>query len=245
MSSPSPPKPRKVNPYEGINSDADVYRAQQALGINKIKKDKHMAKINDYLLEERWEKEGQRGSFENSLKVAERKGIIEEGDRTTWALDQVLGVEDERNYAEDARESAKQMEEMQQGFADQQKAMQLEMQETQAAQLAQQQEAMKAQYDQSRADQAANAEAQKAMMEEMMNQPVYMPKQQQMPVVQRPEVRNDPIPPAPNPPSPMNIAAPPAPELTSASNRMGIVKTSRSLRTRSRRATRGTSSLTN
>ena len=83
------------------------------------------------------------------------------------------------------------------------------------------------------------------MMEEMMNQPVYMPKQQMNPVVQKPQVMNDPILPAPAPNTPMSISAPPAPELTNTGSRMAIVRTPASTQARSRRATRGTSKLTN
>ena len=89
------------------------------------------------------------------------------------------------------------------------------------------------------------AEAQRQMMEDMMNQPVYMPRQQGMPTVQKPMAKQNPILPAPAAPSPMNIGAPPPPELTAASNKMAIVRTPKSTRQRQRRATRGTSSLIN
>ena len=110
--------------------------------------------------------------------------------------------------------------------------------EAQAAQL----EAMQAQFT---SQQEAAEAAQREQMEAMMNQPVYMPKQQSMPVVQKPVARQDPLMPAPMAPSPMSIAAPPAPQQTMSNNRMAIVRTSPYTKTRQRRATRGTSRLTN
>ena len=212
MSSPSPPKPKKVNPYAGVNSDVDVYRAQKALGIDKIKKDKHMVRINRYLLNERWEKEGQRGSFENSLQKAQGQGLITPGDRSDWALEQVLNFEEERRYE---------------------------------AQRKEQQQQLKDQYDQTRKDQKEDAEAQRELMEEMMNQPVYMAQQAPSPQVQAPSVDQEPLMPAPAVNTPMSIDAPPAPELTTTGNKLAIVRTPKSTQARKRKATRGTSSLTN
>lgn len=83
------------------------------------------------------------------------------------------------------------------------------------------------------------------LMEEMMNQPVYMPQQGAPPLVQKPQQKIAPVMPAPVAPNPMQIGAPPAPELATTGNRMAIVRTARSTQARSRRATRGTSKLTN
>jgi hypothetical protein len=212
MSAPSPPKPKKMNPYAGVSSNADIYRAQQALGIDKVKKDKDKRRIDEWLLNERWEKESTRSTFNNAYRTQMREGNIGRKDRTQWALDQALGAEQTLIYDRQADEQSDQLQ---------------------------------AQYDQSRADQKEAAEAQQKLMEEMMDQPVYMPKQQGMPMVQKPEVRNDPLLPAPAPNTPMSIAAPPPPEMTRAQTNMAIVRTPRSTQARSRRATRGTSRLTN
>ena len=212
MSAPSPPKPKKINPYAGVSSNADIYRAQKALGIDKVKKDKDKRRIDEWLLNERWEKESTRSTFNNAYKTQMRGGNIGRKDRTQWALDQVLGAEQTLIYDRQSDENTAQLQ---------------------------------TQYDQSRADQKEASEAQQKLMEEMMNQPVYMPKQQGMPMVQKPEVRNDPLLPAPAPNTPMSIAAPPPPEMTRAQTKMAIVRTPRSTQARSRRATRGTSRLTN
>ena len=212
MSSPSPPKPQKINPYEGVSSNSDVNRARQALGIDSIKSDNDKRAVDEWLLNERWEKESQRDSFTTAYKGSIKDGSLKRKDKTQWALDQALGAEQTLIYDRQAEEQSEQLQ---------------------------------AQYDQSQADQKEASEAQQKLMEEMMNQPVYMPKQQGMPVVQKPEVRNDPLLPAPAPNTPMSIAAPPPPEMTRAQTNMAIVRTPRSTQARSRRATRGTSRLTN
>ena len=112
-------------------------------------------------------------------------------------------------------------------------------------QSAEQQAQLDAAYERSKADSEAAAAEQRAFMEEMMNQPVYMPKQAALPTVQKPMAKQNPILPAPAAPTPMNITPPPAPELTAANNKMAIVRTPQSTKARQRRATRGTSSLTN
>ena len=212
MSAPSPPKPQKINPYSGISSDADIYRAQQALGIGKISKDKEKRKVDEWLLNERWEKELERSTFNNAYKTGMRNGQIGRDDRTQWALNKALADESTLIYD---RQAAEQTADLEARYADQQK------------------------------DQKKAARQQKKLMEEMMNQPVYMPKQQGMPMVQKPQVQNDPLLPAPAPNTPMSIAAPPPPEMTRAQTNMAIVRTPRSTQARSRRATRGTSRLTN
>ena len=52
MSSPSPPKPAKVNPYQGMNADPRFYEAQQALGISNPNDADEIARINDYIFEQ-------------------------------------------------------------------------------------------------------------------------------------------------------------------------------------------------
>ena len=210
MSSPSPPKPKKINPYAGVSSDADVYRAQQALGINKVKKDKHKRRIDEWLLNERWDKESERSTFNNAYRTQMREGNIGRKDRTQWALDQALGAEQTLIFDRQAEEQTAELNER---------------------------------YEKMSAEQKASADEQRAFMEEMMNQPVYQAKQAMPISVEKPKVNNDPLLPAPAAPMPMNIAPPPAPELTEASNRMAIVRTPKSTKTRQRRATRGTSSL--
>lgn len=212
MTSPKPPKPKKINPYQGMSSNADIKRAMDALGIDKLKKDGQKRKVDEWLLNERWEKESTRSTFNNAYRAQMRGGNIGRKDRTQWALDQALSAEQTLIYDRQADEQSKQLQ---------------------------------TQYDQTRADQKEAAEAQQKLMEEMMNQPVYMPRQQGMPMVQKPEVRNDPLLPAPAPNTPMSIAAPPPPEMTRAQTNMAIVRTPRSTQARSRRATRGTSRLTN
>ena len=82
------------------------------------------------------------------------------------------------------------------------------------------------------------------IMEKMLDQPTYSPRQAALPVVQYKAKTPDPMPVAPAPPPQMNISPAPAPELVNMGNQMGIVRQSQTARQRSRRRTRGTSQLT-
>ena len=205
MSSPSPPKPKKVNPYQGVNTNPEILRAQNQLGINKIKKDAHMARINQQVILNRYEDGMGDPNFARASKDLDFRSVDKQS-------------EIDRIYAR-----------MEQNTYDQQSA--------------DQQSQLNAQYERMRADQLADADAQRELMEEMMNQPVYKPRQSMPAAVQKPDVKNDPLLPAPAAPMPMNIAPPPAPELTASQNEMAIVRTPKSTRARQRRSTRGTSSL--
>ena len=240
MSSPSPPKPKKLNPYAGINSDPEILRAQQQLGIDKIKKDKHMVKINEQILKNRVEESRQDPLF---VKAQADLGIASLDKQSE--IDRVYSRMELNTYNDQTAAGNAQMSSMQADFAAQSAVQAQQMQDSQAAQLAAQQAMMAGQYDQMRADQLADAEAQRAFMEEMMNQPVFMPKQQAPPAVMRPAKQQEALLPAPAPNTPMSIDTPPAPELTNAGNKMAIVRTPKSTQARKRKATRGTSSLIN
>ena len=88
------------------------------------------------------------------------------------------------------------------------------------------------------------AEANQAMMEEMMNAPQFSAQQAALPKVQYKAKNPKPMPAQPAPPPMMNISPAPAPELVNVGNQMGIVRQSSTARTRSRQRTRGTASLT-
>jgi hypothetical protein len=212
MCSPKVPTPKKINPYEGLASDIDTKRAMDALGIDKIKKDGHKRKVDQFLLNERWDKEFNRKSFIRAYRTGINSGEIEGGDRTAWALNQTLGEEESFLSTQYSKDQAKKLRK--QYKKDQRKGRK------------------------------ATAEQNKRM-EELMNQPVYMPQQGAPPMVQKPQQKFNPILPAPVAPNPMQIGPPPAPELATTGNRMAIVRTARSTQARSRRATRGTSKLTN
>ena len=122
MSSPSPPKPKKINPYAGVSSDADIYRAQQALGINKVKKDKHKREIDEWLLNERWGKESERSTFNNAYRSAMREGTIGREDRTQWALDQALAGEQTLIFDRQAEEQSAELNERYEKMSAEQKA---------------------------------------------------------------------------------------------------------------------------
>jgi len=128
--------------------------------------------------------------------------------------------------------------------------MQKQQQRQQKLQASQQKKAQNRYDKQMQAQQKAQAKQQKQMMKqqekmmkEMMDQPIYNPKQAALPKVQQQARTPDPMPVAPKPAPTMNIPTAPAPEMVSMGNPMGIVKQSSTSRSRSRRRTRGTSSL--
>ena len=205
MSSPYPPKPKKTNPYTGINTDPEIYRAQQQLGIGKIKKDKHMARINEQVLVNRYD-DGMEDPYFAQAAADLNFGSVDKQSE----LDRIYARMEENKYNQQSEDQQFQLQE---------------------------------QYERMRADQLADAERQQELMEEMMNQPVYMPKEGAPPLVQKPAAKNEPLLPAPVAPAPMQIGAPPTPELTESANKMAIVRTPKSTKARQRRATRGTSSL--
>lgn len=90
---------------------------------------------------------------------------------------------------------------------------------------------------------SAQSEAQAKMMEDMMNAPQYSAQQAPVAPVMAPVVTPEPIPVAPPTPRMEIQKTPPAPELTTSSNNMTIVKQSASARSRQRMRSRGTASL--
>ncbi len=264
----SRPKPQKVNPYQGIDANPLVGEAQQALDINKIKKPKHMQKINawidnkiydetykdDYWYQAAGDVVG--NDYKDDDFVASRNQLDQINARAydyklqadTDEQNQMLIEQGEAFAAETAKQNELMMKAGQKQVNQQIKASnkQFKQGNRQTKKLAKQQARNLSKRD--KVNQAAMekaAESQRQMMEDMMNQPVYMPRQQSLPTVQKPMPKQNSIMPAPAAPTPMNIAPPPAPELTAASNRMAIVRTPKSTRARQRRATRGTSRLIN
>lgn len=306
MSSPKPPSPPKVNPYQGMDANPEFYKAQQELGISNANNPEEIALINKRMQENRvagtskdaywykaaaevgglryYDKESYR-NYANSQghnnkqqqafdkKMTDRYGTSdwyyrsEEFEPTGQQLDQINAKAYDLQMQEQTESQNQMLIQQGEDFAASQAQQQADMLEAQEklvnkqikAQERATRKANKQAQRQARQDakvlakrDAANqlameeaAKAQRQMMEDMMNQPVYMPKQGAPPVVQKPIPKQNPILPAPAAPSPMNIGAPPPPELTAASNKMAIVRTPKTTRQRQRLATRGTSSLIN
>ena len=51
MSAPKPPSPKKVNPYEGMDSDPAFYRAQKDLGIGNVDIASETRRIRERMIE--------------------------------------------------------------------------------------------------------------------------------------------------------------------------------------------------
>lgn len=254
MSSPSPPKPQKINPYQGMDSDPEFYKKAQELGYTNVNNPAEVAAVNALIMQDRVDYKSAQGDkyWNKALMDSGKIRFYDEKTSYRWHRDQGYSKKhiDKMNREKSEQYGTKDWYLLDEKASD---LSEFEFSEIQSkadslkydAESKRNQQQLQKNYERTLADQKASAEEQRKMMEEMMNQPVYMPKQQQMPVVQKPEVRNDPILPAPAPNTPMSIAAPPAPELTNTGNRMAIVRTPASTQARSRRATRGTSSLTN
>lgn len=113
-----------------------------------------------------------------------------------------------------------------------------------AVQARQSEIANDAAYADSQAQQQAAADQFAALMEKQAEDARnYRPKQADLPPVMAPVVQPKPIPVAPPTPRMEIQRTPPAPELTRTDNNMAIIKQSSTARSRLRRRTRGTASL--
>jgi hypothetical protein len=113
-----------------------------------------------------------------------------------------------------------------------------------AVQARQSENANDAAYAESQAQQQAASEQFAALMEKQAEDARnYRPKQADLPPVMAPVVQPKPIPVAPPTPRMEIQRTPPAPELTRTDNNMAIIKQSSTARSRLRRRTRGTASL--
>ena len=266
MSAPKP-KAQKVNPYSGVTADPNVAEAQAALEIKNVNSDNDMRQINEWILNKRYEEQYKDDYWYQAQEDIAGDDYDDDWRPSSGQLDQINARAYDYQVQSETESSNQMLIDIQEGFAAETQKQQNKMIKEQRQQNKQnirannklfrknkkearkttaRQNAIVAERDrvnQESMDKAAAA--QQAMMEEMMNQPVYMPRQAALPTVQKPMPKQNPILPAPAAPSPMNIGPPPAPELTSANNKMAIVRTPKSTRARQRRATRGTSSLIN
>lgn len=237
-----------------MDSDPAFYAAAQALGYGNVNNASEVAAVNAYMMQDRVNYKSAQGDKYWNKALYDSGKIRFYDEKTSYRWHRKAGYS-KRHIEQMNRKKSKQYGTDDWWMLDEKPSdlNEFEFSEIQSkadqlkydAESVKNQQQLQKNYERTLADQKASAEEQRKMMEEMMNQPVYMPKQQQMPVVQKPEVRDDPILPAPAPNTPMSIAAPPAPELTNTGNRMAIVRTPASTQARSRRATRGTSNLTN
>ena len=245
---PRVPKPKKIDPYKGVDADPDVYRAAQALGFNKVDSTSEMRKINQYLIDERFDTEKKNKTFRKAFKQLRKEGIIggKNTERTSQELEMVyerqLQVEADRyQRKEDKRFDAYQRKE--------DKRLE-KYQETQDKVIAKNQRLFdKEQKAFDKAQKAASKQAKKenkALIKAMMDQPIYSPQQARLPEVQPPSQELVAPPPAPAPKPLETITPPPPPELVQTQdNNLVIVQQQESVRDRQQRASRGTSSLSN
>jgi hypothetical protein len=267
MSLNEPKKPKPINQYAGVTSNPDVAEAQKAIGIKNVDSDNDMREINEWILNKRYEEQYKDDYWYQAQEDIAGDDYDDDWRPSSGQLDQINARAYDYQVQAETQSNNQMLIDIQEGFAAETQKQQdrmIKAQERQnrinnreAKQLfrknkketrrqTKKQNAIVAERDrvnQENMDKAAAA--QQAMMEEMMNQPVYMPRQAALPTVQKPMPKQNPILPAPAAPSPMNIGPPPAPELTLANNKMAIVRTPKSTRARQRRATRGTSSLIN
>ena len=255
MSSPSPPKPQKINPYQGMDSDPMFYEAAQQLGYGTVNKPNEVAAVNAQMLQNQVDFKSSQGDryWNEALHNAGHVRYYDEDSHWKYArangsskkqIEKFRKKMTERHGTEDwYMESEREEYELD--------SMQFAQIQSDADTLKyeregrlQQKELDKA-YERNKRDSEAAAAEQRAFMKEMMDQPIYQAKQAMPIAVQKPQAKQEALLPAPAAPMPMNIAPPPAPELTQAANKMAIVRTPQSTKARQRRSTRGTSSLIN
>ena len=232
---------------EGILETNDPFNSKQTWKDHYIKKNNLKGKNAE-----------RKATKAYKAEVAEKgKSFIYADDTDTdWELQKIYDRMYDNKAAKSEKQYNKQISQQAKEYADQQAKLQKQSQKAANQQFKKQMAAQKdaqknanKQYKQQRKDQIAAQEAaaqqQKELMEEMMNQPIYSAQQAALPKVQYKAKAPEPMPAAPAPAPAMNINPAPAPELTNIGNQMSIVRQSSTAKQRSRRRTRGTSSLTN
>jgi hypothetical protein len=316
MSAPKPPSPKKVNPYEGMDSDPMFYRAQKDLNINNLDDEDEVRRVRERMFELQAQDERSDKQFRKAEKKLYKDGMLKHDSgfatKKDWRDNYVsenINVKSKKEFKQQyiekkglkgkkANEKANAayeeylIKKQKQGRKESKEALKTEFAEKggyygrstdtdwevqkiydqmydnesakadkkyqknlqkQAKEYQKQQEAAmaqsQAQFDEQMAAQKLAqdemAAQQKELMEQMMNQPVYSAKQAALPSVQYQPETPDPMPAAPAPPPAMNIQSAPPPEMTNIGNQMSIVRQSSTAKQRSRRRTRGTSTLRN
>lgn len=202
-------------------------------GPNKKKKANEA--YDSYLIKS--EKKARKAANEayNAKEAEMGKNFIHSDDTdTNWELQKIYDRMYDNEAAKAQKKSNKALEKQANLYIEQQE-------KAQKAAQKQFKKQMKAQKE----SQDAMAQQQKELMEQMMDQPIYSARQAALPKVQYKAKTPEPTPVAPAPPPTMNITPAPAPELVNIGNPMGIVRQSKTTRSRSRQRTRGTSTLRN
>ena len=260
MTSPKVPTPKKINPYEGMTSDPEFAAAAAELGYTNVNKDTEVAAVRELLIKKTASDERRNKDFVRAERQLYREGILETNDpfvdKKSWkehymSQNNLKGKKGQKAatqaYRDKVAESGKdfiyaddtdrdwEVNQIYQRVADNEAARSTRKNERQ----------LKKQLNAFTRGQEKMAEQNQKMMEDLMNQPVYQPRQAAMPTVQYKPKTPERVPVAPAPPPTMNITPAPAPELVNMGNPMGIVRQSNTARSRSRQRTRGTSTLTN
>ena len=258
MSFPKAPKPKQVNPFEGMTSDPKFAEAAGQLGYTTVNKDHEVAEVRTQMTKNTVADERRDPYFRKAERQLYREGILTTNDpfydKQSWKAhyidkNNLTGKKAKKQanqaYRAEVAEGGKNFMHVDDTDTD----WELQKIYNRAADIETKQENKK--YNsrlEKRADkflrqQEKTAKENRELMEELMNQPMYQPRQAAMPSVQYKAKTPDPMPVAPAPPPTMNITPAPAPELVNMGNPMGIVKQSKTARSRSRQRTRGTSSL--
>lgn len=245
--SPKVPKPPKINPFKNVSADPDVARAKTALGFNKIDSGKEMRQVNQYLIDERFDTEKKDKSFKKAFKSLKRDGIIDKDEKRTSAeLDMVYEREMEMEADAYQRKEDKRFDAYQR-----REDKRLEKyEEAQDKLIAKNQKLFDKEqkgFEKAQKKAAKQAKADnEALIQAMMDQPIYSPQQARLPEVQPPPQEFVAPPEAPAPKPLETITPPPPPELVQTQdNNLVIVQQQESVRDRQQRASRGTSSLSN
>lgn len=244
---PKAPKYKQVDQFQAYKQHSR-YKDYRDSGGKKIKSDKDVRYFNEWLLQDQFDTEFNDKNFVKAFSNLAEDGTLTGSKdidfksssarrfRSKYKKETGTGDGWEGAYAYESFSYSDESD-LQRVYDEQYRLEQEDYQDEQNERLDNQTQMF---IDQQKEAAEANAE----MMEEMMNQPMYMAQQAALPKVQYKAKTPKPMPAQPAPAPVMNISPAPAPELVNAGNQMGIVKQSSTARTRSRQRTRGTASLT-
>lgn len=258
MSAPKPPTPKKVNIYEGMTSDPEFAKAAKELGYTSVNKDYEVAAVKELMLKNTAELERKDKSFRKAERQLYKEGLLETNDpftdKKSWKDHYIQKNNLKGKKGQKAANQAYKAEVAERGknfiYADDTDT-EFELQKiydrmaTNEAnkENRQFQKGLDKQIKAIEKGQKKQAKQQQKLMEEMMNQPVYSARQADVMPVQYKAKAPEPMPAAPAPPPAMNINPTPPPEMTNIGSQMSIIRQSSTASQRSRRRTRGTSTL--
>ena len=93
MCSPSAPSTPRINPYEGMTTDARFAAAADELGLDEVDRDWEVRKVNDYLAKQDYEVAARDPNFGTARQQLLDEGLLKEDDDnySPWYLSTIQG----------------------------------------------------------------------------------------------------------------------------------------------------------